>query len=119
MYQGELATFEPRPDKNQTGLIVCNPPYGERLGDEASLLYLYQNLGERLRQSCLNWEAAVFTGAPELGKRMGLRSHKQYAFWNGALPCKLLLFKVLPEQFVTGERGERRQGEEGRRPGCQ
>lgn len=102
IYQGELATFEPRPDQNQKGLIVCNPPYGERLGDEASLLYLYQNLGERLRQSCLNWEAAVFTGAPELGKRMGLRSHKQYAFWNGALPCKLLLFKVLPEQFVTG-----------------
>ena len=102
IYQGELATFEPRPDQNQKGLIVCNPPYGERLGDEASLLYLYQNLGERLRQSCLNWEAAVFTGAPELGKRMGIRSHKQYAFWNGALPCKLLLFKVLPEQFVTG-----------------
>ena len=102
IYQGELATFEPRPDQNQKGLVVCNPPYGERLGDEASLLYLYQNLGERLRQSCLNWEAAVFTGAPELGKRMGIRSHKQYAFWNGALPCKLLLFKVLPEQFVTG-----------------
>ncbi|MBP8171006.1 MAG: bifunctional 23S rRNA (guanine(2069)-N(7))-methyltransferase RlmK/23S rRNA (guanine(2445)-N(2))-methyltransferase RlmL, partial [Pseudomonas sp.] len=36
--------------------------------------------------------------------RMGIRSHKQYAFWNGALPCKLLLIKVLPEQFVTGER---------------
>jgi 23S rRNA (guanine2445-N2)-methyltransferase / 23S rRNA (guanine2069-N7)-methyltransferase len=35
---------------------------------------------------------------------MGIRSHKQYAFWNGALPCKLLLIKVQPEQFVTGER---------------
>ena len=104
IYQGELATFEPRPDHNQTGLVICNPPYGERLGDEASLLYLYQNLGERLRQTCMNWEAAVFTGAPDLGKRMGIRSHKQYAFWNGALPCKLLLIKVLPEQFVTGER---------------
>ncbi|HLA31371.1 MAG TPA: bifunctional 23S rRNA (guanine(2069)-N(7))-methyltransferase RlmK/23S rRNA (guanine(2445)-N(2))-methyltransferase RlmL [Pseudomonas sp.] len=104
IYQGELATFEPRPDQNQTGLVICNPPYGERLGDEASLLYLYQNLGERLRQACLNWEAAIFTGAPDLGKRMGIRSHKQYAFWNGALPCKLLLIKVSPEQFVTGER---------------
>jgi 23S rRNA (guanine2445-N2)-methyltransferase / 23S rRNA (guanine2069-N7)-methyltransferase len=104
IYQGELATFEPRPDHNQTGLVICNPPYGERLGDEASLLYLYQNLGERLRQACLNWEAAIFTGAPDLGKRMGIRSHKQYAFWNGALPCKLLLIKVSPEQFVTGER---------------
>jgi 23S rRNA (guanine2445-N2)-methyltransferase / 23S rRNA (guanine2069-N7)-methyltransferase len=104
VYQGELATFEPRPDQNQKGLVICNPPYGERLGDEASLLYLYQNLGERLRQACMGWEAAVFTGAPDLGKRMGIRSHKQYAFWNGALPCKLLLIKVQPEQFVTGER---------------
>ncbi len=113
IYQGEVGTFEPRPDQNQKGLVICNPPYGERLGDEASLLYLYQNLGERLRQACLNWEAAVFTGAPDLGKRMGIRSHKQYAFWNGALPCKLLLIKVQPDQFVTGERRtpEQRQAE--------
>lgn len=104
IYQGEVSTFEPRPDQNQKGLVISNPPYGERLGDEASLLYLYQNLGERLRQACMGWEAAVFTGAPQLGKRMGIRSHKQYAFWNGALPCKLLLFKVQPDQFVTGER---------------
>ena len=104
IYQGELATFEPRTDKGQTGLVVCNPPYGERLGDEASLLYLYQNLGERLRQACMGWEAAIFTGAPELGKRMGIRSHKQYALFNGALPCKLLLLQVRPEQFVTGNR---------------
>ncbi|MBD8495607.1 bifunctional 23S rRNA (guanine(2069)-N(7))-methyltransferase RlmK/23S rRNA (guanine(2445)-N(2))-methyltransferase RlmL [Pseudomonas syringae] len=104
VYQGEVGTFEPRTDQNQKGLVICNPPYGERLGDEASLLYLYQNLGERLRQACLGWEAAVFTGAPDLGKRMGIRSHKQYAFWNGALPCKLLLLKIQPDQFVTGER---------------
>ena len=104
IYQGELATFEPRPDQGQHGLLVCNPPYGERLGDEASLLYLYQHLGERLRQSCLGWQAAIFTGAPELGKRMGLRSHKQYALFNGALPCKLLLMRIEPEQFVTSAR---------------
>ncbi|MBA1275191.1 bifunctional 23S rRNA (guanine(2069)-N(7))-methyltransferase RlmK/23S rRNA (guanine(2445)-N(2))-methyltransferase RlmL [Stutzerimonas azotifigens] len=104
IYQGEVATFEPRTDQNQKGLVICNPPYGERLGDEASLLYLYQNLGERLRQACLGWEAGVFTAAPDLGKRMGIRSHKQYAFWNGALPAKLLLIKVSPDQFVTGPR---------------
>ncbi|MCQ4294997.1 bifunctional 23S rRNA (guanine(2069)-N(7))-methyltransferase RlmK/23S rRNA (guanine(2445)-N(2))-methyltransferase RlmL [Pseudomonas stutzeri] len=104
VYQGDVGDFEPRPDQNQKGLVICNPPYGERLGDEASLLYLYQNLGERLRQACLGWEAAVFTASPDLGKRMGIRSHKQYAFWNGALPCKLLLIKVDLEQFVTGQR---------------
>jgi 23S rRNA (guanine2445-N2)-methyltransferase / 23S rRNA (guanine2069-N7)-methyltransferase len=112
IYQGEVGSFEPRPDQNQKGLVISNPPYGERLGDEASLLYLYQNLGERLRQACLGWEAAVFTGAPELGKRMGLRSHKQYAFWNGALPCKLLLIKVQVEQFVTSDRSGRVEDEQ-------
>ncbi|MGV8267561.1 bifunctional 23S rRNA (guanine(2069)-N(7))-methyltransferase RlmK/23S rRNA (guanine(2445)-N(2))-methyltransferase RlmL, partial [Pseudomonas aeruginosa] len=62
----------------------------------------YQNLGERLRQSCIGWSAGVFTGAPELGKRMGIRSHKQYAFWNGALACKLLMIQVEPRQaFVV------------------
>lgn len=102
VYQGELATFAPKPDQGQTGLVVCNPPYGERLGQEASLIYLYQNLGERLRSQCANWQAAVFTGAPELGKRMGIRSYKNYALWNGALACRLLLFKVQPDQFVLG-----------------
>ena len=104
IYQGELATFEPKPDQGQTGLVITNPPYGERLGDEASLLYLYQYLGERLRSACLGWEAAVFTGSPELGRRMGLRSHKQYSLFNGALPCRLLLFQVKPERFVLSER---------------
>lgn len=104
VYQGELSHFAPRPDQHQVGLVVCNPPYGERLGTEADLLYLYQSLGERLRTECQGWQAAVFTGTPDLGKRMGLRSHKQYAFWNGALPCKLLLFQVLAERFVTERR---------------
>ncbi|WP_120996438.1 bifunctional 23S rRNA (guanine(2069)-N(7))-methyltransferase RlmK/23S rRNA (guanine(2445)-N(2))-methyltransferase RlmL [Stutzerimonas urumqiensis] len=116
VYQGELATFEPVPDRGQAGLVICNPPYGERLGDEASLLYLYQHLGERLRVACLGWEAAIFTAAPELGKRMGLRSHKQYAFWNGALPSKLLLIRVEPTQFVIGAReaGKEAQGQQDR-----
>ncbi len=102
VYQGELATFAPSPDKGQKGLIVCNPPYGERLGEAASLVYLYQKLGEVLRQQCEGWQAAIFTGNPDLGKRMGIRSHKQYALFNGALPCKLLLMDLQPERYVTG-----------------
>lgn len=101
VYQGELATFAPSPDKGQPGLLICNPPYGERLGDEASLLYLYQHLGERMRSQCLGWQAGVFTGAPQLGRRMGIRCHKQYAFFNGAIPCRLLMFDVQEQSFVT------------------
>lgn len=102
VYQGELATFAPNPDRGQSGLIVCNPPYGERLGDTASLVYLYQKLGEVLRSECTGWQAAIFTGNPELGRRMGIRSHKQYSLFNGALPCKLLLMDLQPERYITG-----------------
>ncbi len=101
VYQGDLATFSPHPDKGQKGLVICNPPYGERLGDEASLLYLYQHFGEALRNQCVGWQAGIFTGAPDLCKRMGIRSHKQYSFFNGTIPCKLVLLNVSPEQFVV------------------
>ncbi|HDZ57473.1 hypothetical protein LCGC14_0117010 [marine sediment metagenome] len=111
VYQGELATFAPSPDRGQTGLIVCNPPYGERLGDAASLVYLYQKLGEVLREQCLGWQAAIFTGNPDLGKRMGIRSHKQYSLFNGAIPCKLLMMDLMPERFVTGANEPRRTGQ--------
>lgn len=108
VYQGELATFDPHPDRGQAGLIVCNPPYGERLGEEASLVYLYQKLGEVLRERCTGWQAAIFTGNPDLGKRMGIRSHKQYSLFNGALPCKLLMMDLQPERYVTGAGGDAR-----------
>ncbi len=112
VYQGELASFAPHPDRGQKGLIVCNPPYGERLGDTASLVYLYQKLGEVLRSECTGWDAAIFTGDPELGKRMGIRSHRQYALYNGALPCKLLLMELTPERFVTGAGAQRNKAAE-------
>ncbi|MEZ2746457.1 bifunctional 23S rRNA (guanine(2069)-N(7))-methyltransferase RlmK/23S rRNA (guanine(2445)-N(2))-methyltransferase RlmL [Halopseudomonas bauzanensis] len=114
VYQGELATFAPNPDRGQTGLIVCNPPYGERLGDTASLVYLYQKLGDVLRTQCTGWQAAIFTGNPELGRRMGIRSHKQYSLFNGALPCKLLMMELQPERYITGAAPRPAEREEGR-----
>ena len=111
VYQGELTTFAPHPDRGQSGLIVCNPPYGERLGDTASLVYLYQKIGEVLRANCTGWQAAIFTGNPELGRRMGIRSHKQYSLFNGAIPCKLLLMDLQPERYVTGVTPDRQQSD--------
>ena len=76
------------------GLIVTNPPYGERLGSEMELLFLYRTLGSMMREQLPGWQGAVITSNPALGRRMGLRSHKQYALYNGALACKLLLFNM-------------------------
>jgi len=83
-----------------TGLVVVNPPYGERLGEESELPGLYRVLGEVLKRCYAGWRAAVFTGNPELGKVMGLRAHKMHLLYNGAIECKLLHFEVIPKQFV-------------------
>jgi len=82
------------PPSTNHGIIVTNPPYGERLGIKSELVSLYQDFGNTLKQNFPNWSVAVFAGNPELCKEMRMRSHKEYQFFNGALPCKLLLFMV-------------------------
>ena len=76
------------------GLLVCNPPWGERLGEESSLRYLYRELGESLHREFQGWRAAIVTSNMSLGKAVGLRSHKQYALNNGALDIQVLLFEL-------------------------
>ncbi|MGJ7457221.1 bifunctional 23S rRNA (guanine(2069)-N(7))-methyltransferase RlmK/23S rRNA (guanine(2445)-N(2))-methyltransferase RlmL [Halomonas sp. RA08-2] len=78
----------------ETGLVITNPPYGERLGELPELVGLYARLGERVRAAFPGWRLAVFTGNPDLGHRIGLRAHRQYALRNGPLEAKLLLMEV-------------------------
>lgn len=111
IYQGDLNTFAPRPDQQQTGLVIVNPPYGERLGDVKELLYLYQHMGSKLREATTGWQAGIFTGNPDLCKRMGLRSHKQYAFKNGAIDCKLVLLDIQEKNFVVDKKPNTETGE--------
>ena len=101
----ELVHFVPPTHQDITpGLVICNPPYGERLGEQESLKHLYAHLGARLREHFVGWEAAIFTGNPDLGKSMALRSFKQYRLYNGTIPSQLLRFHVQPEFFVDRER---------------
>jgi len=81
------------------GLVVCNPPYGERLGEKEELRQLYHQLGEVLVREFSGWQAAVFTSDLDLGKAIGLRSHKRYAMWNGALAAHLLLFDLVDNKL--------------------
>lgn len=76
------------------GLLICNPPYGERIGELASLISLYQQLGALMHRHYSGWQAAIFTANPMLAKAIGLRSNKKYAFYNGAIPCELYLFTL-------------------------
>lgn len=97
----ELAEFKkPTHTHIASGLVICNPPYGERLGEVESLKLLYAHLGERLRNEFQGWHAGIFTGNPELGKQMGLRAGKKYKLFNGTIPSELLLFDIDTEAFV-------------------
>ncbi|MDS4041417.1 MAG: bifunctional 23S rRNA (guanine(2069)-N(7))-methyltransferase RlmK/23S rRNA (guanine(2445)-N(2))-methyltransferase RlmL [Candidatus Competibacter sp.] len=102
----ELADIEPPP--GPPGLLIANPPYGERLGERDELAELYARLGDRLKAGFVGWRAAVFTGNPELGKRMGLRAEKTNVFHNGPLECRLLRFRVEAEFFVNREATDQR-----------
>ncbi|WP_454784850.1 bifunctional 23S rRNA (guanine(2069)-N(7))-methyltransferase RlmK/23S rRNA (guanine(2445)-N(2))-methyltransferase RlmL [Legionella sp. WA2024007413] len=81
------------------GLVICNPPYGERLSDATHLVPLYQQLGKILHAHYQGWKAAVLTSNPVLGKALGLRASKQYTIYNGALECKLYCLDI----HVTNE----------------
>jgi 23S rRNA (guanine2445-N2)-methyltransferase / 23S rRNA (guanine2069-N7)-methyltransferase len=98
----ELADCTPgRPD--DLGLVVVNPPYGERLGAEMDLPALYARLGSMLRERFPNWRAAVLTGDPDLGKHMGLRAERYHTVYNGPIECRLLHFKVDSRFFVSNK----------------
>jgi len=89
----------------ETGLVICNPPYGERLGEEKQLEPVYRVLGETLRNEFLGWTVGVITSNWKLAQKIGLRARKKYKFWNGTLPAELLTFNVHPDAFYK-ERAE-------------
>jgi 23S rRNA (guanine2445-N2)-methyltransferase / 23S rRNA (guanine2069-N7)-methyltransferase len=98
----ELSATAPEEDTTP-GLIVVNPPYGERIGEASELPALYAELGAQLKKNFTGWRAAVFTGNPELGKHMGLRAQRYHTLFNGAIECRLLHFEIT-EAAVVEER---------------
>ncbi len=76
------------------GLIICNPPYGERWGEVEELKPLYRALGQVARAEFPGWRLAVFTGNPVLAGELRLRSDKKYKLFNGTIPSDLLLFSL-------------------------
>ena len=88
------ATHVSPPPGHARGLVITNPPYGERLGDRGEMPRLYRALGETLRERFAGWRAAVLAGDAELGHAIPLRAEKKYALYNGALETVLLVFEL-------------------------
>ncbi|WP_266159366.1 bifunctional 23S rRNA (guanine(2069)-N(7))-methyltransferase RlmK/23S rRNA (guanine(2445)-N(2))-methyltransferase RlmL [Dyella silvatica] len=87
----------------ERGLVITNPPYGERLGERVDMPRLYRALGEALRARFSGWRAAVLAGDVELGRAMPLRAEKRYTLYNGALETVLLIFELHARDMVQRE----------------
>jgi putative N6-adenine-specific DNA methylase len=83
-----------RPPEGPTGTILCNPPYGERIGEEKDLKALYKTLGDVFRQRCQGWRACVFTGNARLAQHIDLPASEQVPLFNGKIPCRLLKYDL-------------------------
>jgi len=92
-------------EKELTGLLVVNPPYGERQGSIDTIQYLYRCLGRKIREEFPGWQAGVFTGHGRLVEALGMRSTGKYRLYNGPIPCQLRTFDVpAPAEEALRER---------------
>jgi len=89
--QTELTEIEAPAD---SGVIICNPPYGERLGDVRELGDFYKLLGDVFKQRFKGWTAFILTGNKELAKRVGLKAARRIPVYNGSIPCTLLKYEL-------------------------
>ncbi|MFZ0407572.1 MAG: class I SAM-dependent RNA methyltransferase [Cyanobium sp.] len=88
---GDARDFEPPP---QQGLLVCNPPYGERLGQGQNLEQLYADLGQMLKQRCGGWTLWLLSGNPELTGALRMKASRKVPVSNGGLDCRWLKYDI-------------------------
>lgn len=113
LYQQDVS--DPLPNLPETpGLLVTNPPYGQRLGQVEQLKNVYYRIGQSLKENYAGWDAAVFTSSPELAKFIGLRSHHKNSLYNGPLKCILHQYHMRehrPPQFDDSEKDKAKQAD--------
>ena len=90
------------------GVLVTNPPYGVRLGEQEKLAAFYPELGDVLKKKFAGWRAYVFTADLRLPKLIGLSPSKRTPLYNGPLECRLYEFRMVAGAMrrKTGERPE-------------
>jgi len=77
------------------GVMIANPPYGERMGSLEELGRFYPKLGDALKQKFAGWRCYLFTSDLRLPKLIRLEASRRTPLWNGALECRLYEFKIV------------------------
>ena len=76
------------------GILVCNPPYGKRIGDENRLPILYKQLGEYCKNKASGWDLWLLNGNPKLSKYIGMKANRRFQVNNGSIDCRWLNYKI-------------------------
>ena len=78
-----------------TGVMVTNPPYGERMGEQQELAAFYPKFGDLLKQKFAGWNCYIFSADPNLPKLIRLQASRRTPLFNGALECRLFEYKIV------------------------
>lgn len=89
-----LELRDARPPSGAPGVLICNPPYGERIGEEEELIGLYARIGAAAKEFWPGWRLLVFTSNTMLAKKVGLKVVHKEPFFNGSLECFLWEFST-------------------------
>jgi putative N6-adenine-specific DNA methylase len=79
----------------QAGVMVANPPYGERIGSAEELAAFYPKLGDALKKRFAGWNCFFFTADQRLPKLIRLQPSRRTPLWNGSLECRLYEFRMV------------------------
>jgi len=99
----QIEAQEVKPPTEQPGILLTNPPYGERIGvrgdstipaDDMSIAF-YSALGTTLKQRFAGWTVFLFTADLSLPKLLRLKEARKTPFFNGALECRLFRFDMV------------------------
>ena len=76
------------------GIIICNPPYGKKLGDENELISLYEQMGIFLKNNFSAWEFWLLSGNPKLTKYLKMKSSLKIPVSNGGIDCRWIKYLI-------------------------
>ena len=80
--------------KSAEGLILCNPPYGKKLGDENELITLYENMGKFLKKKFSGWEFWLLSGNPRLTRYLKMKASLKIPVSNGGIDCRWIKYLI-------------------------
>ena len=80
---------------SETGVLVTNPPYGERMGEQQELAEFYPKFGDALKQKFAGWNCYILSADMNLPKLIKLKVSKRTPLFNGALECRLFEYKIV------------------------